>query len=70
MQDIDRAEIAEVVNFTIDECMSNWTIWGAVIILAFVLIMGSTFSFWLGMLVGLAIPYYVIPHYFCEEGDG
>jgi len=70
LEDLDRAEIAEVVNFTIDKCMSNWTIWGVVIILAFVLLMGSTFSFWLGMLVGLAIPYYIIPNYFCEEGDG
>ena len=66
VQEFERAEIVEVVSSTVGKCMNNWILWGAVIILVFVLLMGSTFSFWLGLLVGLAIPYYIIPNYFCE----
>lgn len=54
----------------VDSCTEHWLLWTVCILLAFVLLMGNTFSFWLGVLVGLAIPYYIIPHYFgdtCEE---
>lgn len=64
MQNMERAEVAAVVRDCISEYMDDWMIWGAVIILLFVLLMGNTISFWLGLLVGLAIPYYIIPHYF------
>ncbi|WIW70891.1 hypothetical protein [Anaerosinus gibii] len=69
MSDMERSKIEEIVRFTIDEYCDNWILWVVVLLLAFVLLMGNTFSFWLGVLVGLAIPYYIIPHYFpnkCE----
>lgn len=70
MQNMERAEVTAVVRECIGEYMDDWIVWGAMIILLFVLLMGNTISFWLGLLVGLAIPYYIIPHYFqkdCEE---
>ena len=67
MQTMERAEISAVVRECIGEYMNDWVVWGALFILLFVLIMGNTVSFWLGLLVGLAIPYYIIPHYFCSD---
>lgn len=68
MQAMERAEVSAVVRECIGEYFDDWVVWGAILILLFVLLMGNTISFWLGLLVGLAIPYYIIPHYFssCE----
>lgn len=67
MQNMERAEIASVVRECMGDYMDNWVIWGAVVIMLFVFLMGNTISFWLGLLVGLAIPYYIIPHYFSKD---
>lgn len=69
MQAMERAEVMGVVKECMGEYMDNWVIWGSLLILLFVLLMGNTISFWLGVLVGLAIPYYIIPHYFCSESQ-
>ena len=69
MQSMERAEVVAVVQECIGEYVNDWVIWGALLILLFVLLMGNTISFWLGLLVGLAIPYYIIPRYFCNEDE-
>ena len=67
MSDMERAKIEEIVQCTINKYCDDWFVWIVVLLLAFLLLMGNTFSFWLGVLVGVAIPYYIIPHYFTKE---
>lgn len=69
MQEYERAEMTDMVRLTVNECFSDWIVCGVVLIVFFMMILGSTCSFWLGVLVGLSIPYYIIPHYFCHCGD-
>lgn len=64
MQSVEWAETA-VTRGCGASCRGDWVIWGVFLIVLFVMITGNTVSFWLGFLVGLAIPYYIIPHYFC-----
>lgn len=45
-------------------CCDNWALWGIVLALVFIAVLGNSLSFWLGVAVGLAIPYYIIPRYF------
>lgn len=67
MQSMERAEVAAVVRECMGEYMDDWVIWGGALIVLGVFFMGNTISFWVGLLLGLAIPYYIIPHYFSKE---
>lgn len=69
MQSMERAEVITVVRECIGEYVDDWIIWGAALIILFMLLMGNTISFWLGVLVGLSIPYYFIPHYFGDSSE-
>ena len=63
----DLYEFNNTVRFCVREYLDEYIIWIIGLIALFVIIAGSACSFWLGLLVGLAVPYYIIPKYFSKE---
>lgn len=61
MEIYERTELERSIKSIVAECAEEYmTLLAAAVIIA-VLLLGSSFSFWLGLLLGLAIPYYIIP---------
>lgn len=63
MEIYERCEVETALRSLISDCLDNYIIWLTAVVIVLVLCLGSSFSFWLGLIVGLAIPYYIIPKY-------
>lgn len=63
MEIYERYEVETTLRSLLSDCLDRYIFWLTAIVLILVLCLGSTLSFWLGLIIGLAIPYYIIPKY-------
>ncbi len=67
MEVYELADIEQHLRGVLSECIGDYIVWITLILIVLVALLGNTLSFWLGVVIGLSIPYYIVPK-FCGVG--